>query len=108
MSPVLQRLGRAAALGAVLLGAAGCQDRYLARRDTLTLGSGEAVHANMAKQVIDPWPPRSRSVDPETDGERAAHAVERYRNPSSGPNVAILPPVPLGPSNVPSIAGTQR
>ncbi|GJE60041.1 hypothetical protein [Methylobacterium trifolii] len=79
-----------------------CQD-YLARRDTLTLGSGEAVQANMARHVIDPWPPRSDRIDFETDGERAAHAIERYRNPSSGSGIAILPPVPVGPSNVPSI-----
>lgn len=103
MRPIL-RLAAATALFAICTG---CQD-YLARRDTLTLGSGDAVQANIVKQVIDPWPPRSRRVDPYTDGERLAHAIERYRNPGSGQNIAVLPPVPLGPPNVPSVNAPLR
>lgn len=82
-----------------------CQD-YLARRDTLTVGSGEAVHANIAKQVIDPWPAHAEAIEPSVSGERLQHAIERYRNPGTGQgqNVAILPPVPVGPPNVPSAA----
>ena len=79
-----------------------CQDYYLARRDTLTLGSGEAVQANAAMHVIDPWPSHAMRVDPDTDGARAARAVERYRNPVSGTGVGILPPIPIGASGVPS------
>lgn len=79
-----------------------CQDYYLARRDTLTLGSGEAVQANAAMHVIDPWPAHAMRTDPDTDGARAARAIERYRNPVSGPGIGILPPIPIGASGAPS------
>lgn len=103
-TPRSARLLLAAALCAV---AAGCQDPYLARRDTLTLGSGEAVQANIAKHVIDPWPVHAQQFDRDASGERAQHAVERYRNPSSGPGAAsALPPVPVGPANAPPVSGS--
>lgn len=90
----------AALLACAPLGA--CQD-YLARRDTMSVGSGDAVHANMAKQVIDPWPAHARTIEPTADGERAQRAIERYRNPGSGQqNIAVLPPIPVGAPNAPS------
>ena len=58
---------------------AGCQSDGLARRDSLGFGAGDAVAANMATHVIDPWPSASRQLYVATDGERAARAVERYR-----------------------------
>ncbi|WP_375461848.1 hypothetical protein [uncultured Enterovirga sp.] len=67
----------------VALACASCTE-YLARRDTLSAGSGDAVQANIAKHVIDPWPRVAQRDDTEMDGERLRHAVERYRNPSSG------------------------
>lgn len=97
----MQRILSFLLLGVLLISCGGCQD-YLARRDTLTLGSGEAVHANIAKHVIDPWPPGSNTVDPYTDGERLAHGIERYRNPSFGQGQALLPSVPITPTGVPS------
>ena len=94
---------------ALCLPAAGCQDPYLARRDTMTLGSGEAVQANIAKQVIDPWPAHAQQIDRDSSGERAQHAIERYRNSASGTGAgagSVPPPVPVGPANVPSAAGS--
>lgn len=86
---------------------AGCQDVYLARRDTLTVGSGEAVQANIAKHIIDPWPAHAQHYDRDASGERAQHAIERYRNPGSGPGAGALPPpVPVGSSNAPPIGGS--
>lgn len=99
----MPRLFAVPLVGCLLATCSGCQD-YVARRDTLTLGSGDAVQANIAKQVIDPWPPESNTVDPYTDGERLAHGIERYRNPSTGTGVAVLPPIPIGPANVPSVS----
>lgn len=86
------------------LALAACQDPYLARRDTLTIGSGEAVHANIAKQVIDPWPAHAQRIEPTMNGERAQHAMERYRNPGAGQGGGLLPPVPVGASNAPAAA----
>jgi len=67
----------------VALACASCTE-YLARRDTLSAGSGDAVQANIAKHVIDPWPRVSQRDDTEMNGERLQRAIERYRNPSSG------------------------
>lgn len=86
----------ALALPLPIFGLAACQDSYLARRDTLTIGSGEAVHANIAKQVIDPWPAHAQQIDPTMNGERAQHAMERYRNPGAGSGAGGLAPVPIG------------
>lgn len=85
---------------------AGCQDAYLARRDTLMVGSGDAVQANIAKHVIDPWPAHAQQYDRDASGERAQHAIERYRNPGSGQGAGALPPpVPVGSSNAPQVGG---
>lgn len=80
----------------------GCQD-YLARRDTLTIGSGDAVHTNAAMQVIDPWPTHARVMETVVNGERLQHAMERYRNPgTSQQNATIVPQVPIGSSSSPA------
>lgn len=82
----------------------GCQD-YLARRDTLTIGSGDAVHTNAAMHVLDPWPPHARTVESSMNGERLQHAMERYRNPGIGQqNALIVPQVPIGSSSTPTSA----
>ena len=103
-------LARLTILGMLALGGSGCQD-YLARRDSISAGSGEAVQANIAKHTIDPWSVHSRRVDPYTDGDRIAQAVQRYRNPVSGPGSGPngIPPVPTSQSNIGSLGtSTQR
>lgn len=82
----------AGALGALATG--GCTD-YLARRDSLALGAGDAVQTNIATHVIDPWPRRAFSTDPTTSGERSARAIERYRNPQTGGGGASPPAATL-------------
>ena len=89
---------RAVLLSGPALLSASCSDSYLARRDTLSPGSGDAVQADIAKQVIDPWSAASSRTDLESDGDRVQHAMELYRNPSSGPTQAtssgsLAPPV---------------
>ncbi len=61
---------------------AACTDRYLARRDTLTISSGDAVARNAAVQTLDPWPAVAERTDDIVSGQRLQRAVERYRNPS--------------------------
>lgn len=94
MSAASRAMAKACALAALAASLASCSD-YLARRDTLTLGTGEAVQANMAMHTIDPWPPRSRRIDPYTNGERLQHAIERYRNPVVSPTGGT-PTAPFG------------
>lgn len=101
----LRRLARITlALPLPVFGLTACQDPYLARRDTLTIGSGEAVHANIVKQVIDPWPAHAQQIEPKMNGERAQHAMERYRNPGAGSGAGVLAPVPIGASAAPVAA----
>lgn len=56
----------------------GCQE-YLDRRDTVTLGFGDAIEVNKATQTIDRWPHEARYDRWRSDGERARLAIERYR-----------------------------
>jgi hypothetical protein len=73
----------------VLLGSllGGCSDLYFARRDTISVVSGEAMAANVATQMIDPWPPASGKRNIAYNGEKAAVASERYRTGR------VIPPV---------------
>ncbi len=84
----------ALALGSMILSAPGCSE-YLERRDTLTLGSGDAVQRNIALQVIDPSPALARQPELYTDGSRTQRALERYRNP------------PMNNADATSIGGAQ-
>jgi type IV pilus biogenesis protein CpaD/CtpE len=80
----------------------GCTD-YLARRDTLTLGTGEAAQSNIAVHVIDPSPPASNRIFYDINGERLQHGIERYRNPQTtfGGGGGGVAPVLLGsPSSI--------
>jgi hypothetical protein len=70
--------GLLAAVLTVMLG--GCSDFYFDRRDTIALGAGDAIAANEAEQIIDPWPAHSGNTNIATDGQRMQAAVERYRN----------------------------
>lgn len=66
--------------GAALSGAlGGCSDLYFDRRDTIALGAGDAVAANLAMETIDPWPPESGNPNIAFNGQRMQTAQERYR-----------------------------
>jgi hypothetical protein len=73
-----------AALAAVL---GGCSDLYLARRDAITVVSGEAMAANRVTHMIDPWPAASGRRNIAYNGEKARVASERYRTGR------VIPPV---------------
>jgi len=63
---------------------AGCyDDDYYSRRDTITLGAGDAQAVNAATHTVDPWPEHSRNTDIHMEGERAGVAVERYQQNKS-------------------------
>jgi hypothetical protein len=81
--------------GVVLLGVTlgGCNDLYYARRDTMSLVSGESMAANRVTHMIDPWPPTSGRRTIAYSGEKAQTASERYRTGK------VIPPVSLTTSS---------
>lgn len=89
----LAAAGRIEAVGllAVALACASCSSDYVARRDTLSPGSGDAVQAAITKQVVDPRPRSADRVGGLTDGEFLQHAIERYENPAAGTQLVVPP-----------------
>jgi hypothetical protein len=81
-----------AAIAATTLGATlgGCSDMYFDRRDTIVLGGGNAVAADQAMQMNDPWPRLSGNTALAANGQRMQSAVERYRT-----NVVTQPIDPM-------------
>lgn len=81
--------------GVVLLGVTlgGCNDLYYARRDTMSLVSGESMAANRVTHTIDPWSPASGRRTIAYSGEKARTASERYRTGK------VIPPVSLTTSS---------
>lgn len=55
-----------------------CAD-YLASRDSITLGAGNAMEANVGIHTIDPFPPVARNTRIEGDGHAVARAQRDYR-----------------------------
>ena len=81
--PMAMAVMRAAIVGVISIGCGSCSDQYLARRDTMSPGSGNAVQADIATQVVNPWPRSANQAFANTDGTLLQHAIERYRNPAS-------------------------
>ena len=84
------RLSSVAGIVALAMVLAGCSDLYLDHRDTIALGAGDAIEANKAAQVYDPWPRNSANVNLAANGQRMQSAVERYRT-----NVTTQPVDPM-------------
>ncbi|MGX5827343.1 calcium-binding protein [Mesorhizobium sp. 43Arga] len=103
-------------LGA-LLAVSGCGADYLNHYDSVTLAAGDANRANSLAQTVDPFNPNSRNTHIESDGQRIAGVVQRYRGagaqigtvPNSGVdldcaggkgnNPVVQGPVAVGPSD---------
>ena len=75
-----------AVLGACLL-MSGCAD-YMAHRDSVTLGLGDAPQANIGIQAIKPFPPDAWNTRIGGDGRTVARAQQRYAP------TAVIVPVP--------------
>src|SRR6266700_8199695 len=54
-------------------------EQYLARKDTVTLGAGNAQDVNTATQMIDPWPRYVGDRRIPANGARMVGAVNGYR-----------------------------
>ena len=89
------RTERALTLAALAAAAAllcGCHQPYFARNEGVTFQAGDAVAANKAIHIIDPWPASAASARLDTSGVRAAAAIERYNtripDGATGPGAA--------------------
>lgn len=90
--PLLRVVAAALAVGALGMTIGGCSQIYLDRRDSIALSAGDAIAANDAVQVIDPWPPRSGNTNLVFSGQRMQAAAERYRT-----NTVVQPVDPMAP-----------
>jgi len=54
-------------------------DSYYARRDSVTLGAGDAVHVNKVTHTIDPWPSHAQNDKIDPDAKRMGLAIQRYQ-----------------------------
>ena len=100
MSPSSKAL-RLAGLAALCVMLGGCSE-YLDRRDTISLGAGNAVATNQITQMVDPWPRASADRNIAFDGNKMASAFERYRTNQ------VIPPKGTGTSNTYQSAGGQN
>jgi hypothetical protein len=58
----------------------GCSNsEYLARRDGIAQGTGDAVMSDRVTQMVDPWPRDSANRDIAFNGDRMEAAYTRYR-----------------------------
>jgi hypothetical protein len=74
--------GTKAIVVAMVLGTtlAGCSEIYFDRRETVSLGAGDAVASNKVVHTIDPWAPHSARTQIAFSGERMQLGTERYKH----------------------------
>jgi hypothetical protein len=94
MRVAMRVVAAALAVGALGTTIGGCSQIYLDRRDAIALSAGDAIAANQAVQVIDPWPPRSGNTNVVFNGQRMQSAAERYRT-----NNVVQPVDPMAPQS---------
>ena len=68
---------------------------YFARRDTMSVVSGDALATDRVTQMIDPWPAASGNRNIAYSGEKAVIAADRYRTGR------VIPPVNAMTSSAP-------
>jgi hypothetical protein len=72
------------AVAATAVSVAGCQEyRYLARRDSVTMGVGDAPATNQATHTINLWPRNAKDTKITSDGKRVLVGVKRYQENKS-------------------------
>jgi len=107
MSRCNDRASRALAALLAAAALAGCSDIYYDRRETILSGGPDAVAANQAAQMVDPWPRASADKNFSFNGERIALGMERYRTgrvlapTSSGTSSAGYAPPQQPPAGAP-------
>jgi hypothetical protein len=79
-------------------------DNYMDRRDSVSFGAGDAVAANKAMQIIDPWPQSARTIQHGVSGEQAEAIMEKFRKANRGEQSAspAAPPASQSLLNAPT------
>lgn len=102
-------LARVLALAYVLAALCSCAE-YFDRRDTISLGAGDAVAADKVTQMVDPWPRASGDKNIAFQGEKMQTAVERYRTnkvyPPSGTGTSGAYQQSTSPANTAPVGPT--
>lgn len=62
------------------VGLGGCAD-YMNRRDSITLGAGNAPEANIGIHTVDPFPPQAENTDIKLDNNKVGQSYQRYVAP---------------------------
>jgi len=102
-APLIVATAAAIGLG-IWLGGCTQADQYLDRRETVSLGAGDAIAGNQATQIVDPWPAYSGDKNLAFNGQKMQSAVERYR---TGKVTAPVDPMNLQTTNYSSGAVNQ-
>ena len=84
-APIATRIALALLLLAGAGGASASDDEYLARRDSITPGVGNAAAHNRAVHTIDPWPRYVGNDRINVDGRRIQLGMRRYQANKSIP-----------------------
>ena len=79
----------------------GCAD-YMNHRDTITFGLGNAVEANKAIHIQDPFPPEAQRTQIASDGKVIRRVVTQYQNGGLG----VVQPSPAMEANGASSGAT--
>jgi len=100
------------------LGLGGCYEytaaQYLHRSDAITMSAGNAKAINEATHVIDPWNRQVGNPRIPSNGDRAVHAVARYRAGSqstsapTGQSGQSGQPTASPPSSSSGLTGTSQ
>ncbi|MBA8834500.1 hypothetical protein GGE50_005203 [Rhizobium leguminosarum] len=84
--------------------ASGCAD-YMNHRDSITFGLGNAVEANKAIHIEDPFPPEAQRTRIASDGKVIRRVVTQYQNGGMG----VVPPSPaMGANGASSVATVSQ
>jgi hypothetical protein len=74
---------------------AACQEvkyEYFQRHDSISYQAGDAVAANQAIHMIDPWPDYAVDTRIPTSGRRVARAIENYEAGPKDPSASAAAP----------------
>jgi hypothetical protein len=69
------------AIAAIAVTLAGCQASDTSRRDGITLANGDAIAANTALQMVDPWPDGVDDVKLKSPADRKLGSKTPANNP---------------------------